>query len=154
MDVFEEALEQGLDGIVTGPLCDPEAVAALYAAGVGATVSALRRQQDCARATARERRPRARLTGQRARDHRRRVRVSGSDLHGPARMHGPHCGARTGAARVLVTERTMEPLGHRRVQSVGVDPRGASSCILKSTHVLPAGVRADRGRSWNATAAA
>lgn len=38
-DAFEEALKQGLDGIVVGPLCDPEAVAQLFAAGEGATVT-------------------------------------------------------------------------------------------------------------------
>ncbi|TGU13216.1 MlrC C-terminal domain-containing protein, partial [Mesorhizobium sp. M2D.F.Ca.ET.153.01.1.1] len=39
MDLLEEALAQNLDGIVTGPLCDPQAVAALMAAGVGGTVT-------------------------------------------------------------------------------------------------------------------
>lgn len=39
MDLLEAALAHGLDGIVSGPLCDPEAVAALIDAGVGATVT-------------------------------------------------------------------------------------------------------------------
>ncbi len=39
MDLLEESLRQGLDGIVSGPLCDPEAVAALHGAGVGTTVT-------------------------------------------------------------------------------------------------------------------
>ncbi len=39
MDVLQEALAQGLDGIGVGPLCDPEAVAGLVAAGEGATAT-------------------------------------------------------------------------------------------------------------------
>ncbi|MFX6759834.1 MlrC C-terminal domain-containing protein, partial [Acinetobacter baumannii] len=39
MDVIAEALNQGLDGIAAGPIADPEAVAAMIAAGIGATVA-------------------------------------------------------------------------------------------------------------------
>ncbi|MDF3838510.1 M81 family metallopeptidase [Cupriavidus basilensis] len=39
MAVLQEALRQGLSGIAAGPVCDPRAVAALVAAGVGASVS-------------------------------------------------------------------------------------------------------------------
>ena len=39
MDVLQAAWEHGLTGIATGPLSDPEAVAQLLAAGVGAQVS-------------------------------------------------------------------------------------------------------------------
>ena len=39
MDVYEEAIRQGLTEIVMGLLCDPQAVAALFAAGVGETVT-------------------------------------------------------------------------------------------------------------------
>lgn len=39
MAVIEEALHQGLDRILAGPIRDPEAVAAMIAAGIGATVT-------------------------------------------------------------------------------------------------------------------
>lgn len=39
MDVLQTALALGLQDIVTGPLCDPQAVASLVQAGVGASVS-------------------------------------------------------------------------------------------------------------------
>lgn len=39
MESIAEALRQGLDGIVAGPVCDPAAVAALIEAGVGAHVN-------------------------------------------------------------------------------------------------------------------
>jgi microcystin degradation protein MlrC len=39
MNVLHEALKQGLEDIVVGPICDPEAVAQLIAAGLGATVT-------------------------------------------------------------------------------------------------------------------
>ena len=39
MAVLGECLDQGLDGIVAGPYCDPEAAAILIDAGIGATVT-------------------------------------------------------------------------------------------------------------------
>ncbi|MDF6590401.1 MlrC C-terminal domain-containing protein, partial [Escherichia coli] len=39
MHVLHEALRQGLSGIAVGPVCDPEAVAAMIEAGQGATVT-------------------------------------------------------------------------------------------------------------------
>jgi len=39
MNVLHEALAQGLTDIVVGPICDPEAVAQMIAAGVGATLT-------------------------------------------------------------------------------------------------------------------
>ena len=39
MNVLHEALAQGLQDIVVGPICDPEAVARMIDAGIGATVS-------------------------------------------------------------------------------------------------------------------
>jgi microcystin degradation protein MlrC len=39
MAVIAEALRQGLTGILAGPICDPEAVSILVAAGVGARVT-------------------------------------------------------------------------------------------------------------------
>jgi microcystin degradation protein MlrC len=39
MAVVAAALDRGLDGILAGPICDPEAVAQMIAAGVGATVT-------------------------------------------------------------------------------------------------------------------
>jgi microcystin degradation protein MlrC len=39
MESIAEALRQGLDGILAGPICDPAAVAAMIAAGVGTQVT-------------------------------------------------------------------------------------------------------------------
>src|SRR3546814_14300066 len=39
MDVLSAALDQGLEGILAGLYCDPEAVATLWDAGVGAAVT-------------------------------------------------------------------------------------------------------------------
>ena len=39
MDVLQAALQAGLNGIALGPLADPSAVAAVIAAGIGATVT-------------------------------------------------------------------------------------------------------------------
>jgi microcystin degradation protein MlrC len=39
METVAEALRQGLDGILAGPVCDPQTVAAMIEAGVGANVT-------------------------------------------------------------------------------------------------------------------
>jgi microcystin degradation protein MlrC len=130
MDVFEEALKQGLDGMVTGPLCDPEAVAALYAAGVGATVT-LYVGNKLAGNAARPRPP-VRLTGKvRALTDGEYI-ISGPTYTGQRAFMGRAAVLDTGAARVLVTERTHEPWDLGVFESVGIDPRGARFLILKS----------------------
>src|SRR3546814_10949821 len=39
MGVFEEAVSQGLTDLVFGPICDPEAVNTLFAAGIGSIIT-------------------------------------------------------------------------------------------------------------------
>lgn len=130
MDVFEEALKQGLDGMVTGPLCDPEAVAALYAAGVGATVTLYVGNKLAGNAV--RPRPPVRLTGTvRALTDGEYI-ISGPTYTGQRAFMGRAAVLDTGAARVLVTERTHEPWDLGVFESVGIDPRGARFLILKS----------------------
>ncbi|SAL28214.1 M81 family metallopeptidase [Caballeronia telluris] len=130
MDVFEEALKQGLDGIVTGPLCDPQAVATLTAAGVGATVTLDVGNKLAGNAA--KPRPPLTLTGVVSAVTDGEYVISGPTYTGQRAYMGRAAVLDTGSARVLVTERTHEPWDLGVFESVGIDPRGARFLILKS----------------------
>ncbi|BCQ27823.1 M81 family metallopeptidase (plasmid) [Caballeronia sp. NK8] len=129
-DAFEEALRQGLDGIVVGPLCDPEAVATLFEAGEGATVT-VGIGNKLASVASRGKPPldvtgvvRALTDGE--------YIISGPTYTGQRAYMGRAAVLETAAARILVTERTHEPWDLGVFESVGIDPRGARFLILKS----------------------
>ncbi|SAK48064.1 MlrC domain-containing protein [Caballeronia temeraria] len=129
-DAFEEALKQGLDGIVVGPLCDPEAVASLFAAGEGATVT-IGVGNKLASVASRGKPPfevtgivRALTDGE--------YIISGPTYTGQRAYMGRAAVIETPAAHILVTERTHEPWDLGVFESVGIDPRDARFLILKS----------------------
>ena len=130
-DVLEAALGCGMEGVLAGLLCDPEAVAAMFAAGVGAAVT-------------------LDLGNKRPLDHigihARPMRASGvvrNLTNGEYVISGPtYTGMRVsmgrsalldlGAARVVVTEQPHEPWDLGVFESVGEDPRRARFLLLKS----------------------
>jgi microcystin degradation protein MlrC len=132
MDVLEECLRQGLTGIGAGPVCDPQAVARLAQAGVGATITVeVGNKVAMPRLAAPARRP-LRLTG--------RVQAIGN---GEYTVSGPiYTGARcymgrtvrfdTGAAELVVTEQTQEPWDSGVFDCIGLDFRSKRYLILKS----------------------
>jgi microcystin degradation protein MlrC len=132
MDVLEAALQSGLEGIGVGPICDPQAVAELVAAGVGATVTvALGNKLPM---------PKLRLAAKRPLPLTGTVRSIGDGeyvIAGPT-YTGMRCrmGASvlfdTGAARIVVTERTQEPWDLGVFECVGLDPRRERYLLLKS----------------------
>ncbi|AET92502.1 Microcystin LR degradation protein MlrC-like protein [Burkholderia sp. YI23] len=129
-DAFEEALKQGLEGIVVGPLCDPEAVAALFEAGEGATVTVGIGNKLASVASLGK--PPLEVTGiVRALTDGEYV-ISGPTYTGQRAYMGRAAVIETSAARILVTERTHEPWDLGVFESVGIDPRGARFLILKS----------------------
>lgn len=130
MDLLEEALAQGLDGLVSGPLCDPEAVAALIAAGVGSTVTVPVGNKLAARPG--DRRAPFIATGiVRAITDGEYV-ISGPIYTGQRAFMGRSAVLDTGAAILVITERTQEPWDLGVFESVGVDPRRARFLLLKS----------------------
>jgi len=130
MDVYEEAVSQGMTGIVMGPLCDPEAVAALIAAGVGARVT-LDVGNKLAGRAARPHAPVA-LTGVvRALTDGEYV-ISGPTYTGQRAYMGRTAVLDVGVAKIVLTERTHEPWDLGVFESVGIDPRRAAFLILKS----------------------
>jgi microcystin degradation protein MlrC len=130
MDVYEEAIGQGLTGIVMGLLCDPEAVAALFAAGVGETVT-LGVGNKLSGGAAKPRPP-VILTGVvRALTDGEYV-ISGPTYTGQRAHMGRAAVLDMGVAKIVLTERTHEPWDLGVFESVGIDPRRATFLILKS----------------------
>lgn len=131
MDALQEALAQGLDGIGVGPLCDPEAVAQLMAAGVGATVTVALGNKVSLAGIGLTKAP-VPLTGI--------VRTIGNGeyvITGPTYTGQRSSMGRTvlfdiGAARIVVTERTQEPWDIGVFECAGLDPRRERFLLLKS----------------------
>ncbi len=145
MDVLQEALAQGLDGIGVGPLCDPQAVAELIAAGEGADGDGGAGQQGVA---GRHRPVEEARHADRHGAHRlqRRIRDHRPDLHRPAQQHGPHGAVRHRRGAHRGDRANAGALGHRRLRMRWARPAQRAVLAAQVAHVLPAGVRADLGR--------
>jgi microcystin degradation protein MlrC len=130
MDLLEEALAQKLDGMVSGPLCDPQAVAALMSAGVGSTVTvAIGNKMSGDAITPRAPVP---VTGVvRALTDGEYV-ISGPTYTGQRAFMGRAAVLDTGTVKLVLTERTHEPWDLGVFESVGIDPRRARFLLLKS----------------------
>ena len=132
MDVLEACLHHGLTHIGAGPVCDPQAVGQLIAAGVGATVTIeLGNKLPMPKIGMAARKP-LRLTG--------KVRTIGN---GEYTISGPiYTGTRcymgrtvlfdTGAAQIVVTEQTQEPWDTGVFTCAGLNPEARRYLILKS----------------------
>lgn len=130
MDVLAACLEAGLDGLVAGPICDPEAVAALYAAGAGAAAE-IHLGNRIALPGFPPQAPLA-LAGRVAALGDGSYVVSGPTYTGQRFSMGRAAVLDTGRARVLVTEEPHEPWDLAIFTGVGIDPREARFLILKS----------------------
>jgi microcystin degradation protein MlrC len=130
MDLLEEVLKQGLEGVVSGPLCDPEAVAAMHAAGAGATVT-LAVGNKLASEAVKPQQPLT-VTGVIHALTDGEYTISGPTYTGQRAFMGRAAVLDIGAATLVVTERTHEPWDLGVFESVGVDPRRARFLLLKS----------------------
>ncbi|MDH6595293.1 microcystin degradation protein MlrC [Variovorax sp. TBS-050B] len=131
MDVLQEALAQGLDGIGVGPLCDPEAVAALVAAGEGATVTVALGNKVSLAGIGLSKRP-VPTTGVVRRICNGEYVITGPTYTGQRSSMGRTVLFDTGAARIVVTERTQEPWDLGVFECTGHDPRSERFLLLKS----------------------
>ncbi|WP_334001521.1 M81 family metallopeptidase [Burkholderia gladioli] len=130
MDLLEAALAQGLDGLVSGPLCDPEAVAVLNEAGVGASVTLPVGNKRPARDGSQRTPFMARGTVLALTDG--EYTITGPTYTGQRAHMGRAAVLDIGAAVLVITERTHEPWDLGVFESVGVDPRRARFLLLKS----------------------
>lgn len=130
MDVLAGCLEAGLDGIVAGPICDPESVAALFQAGTGAAAE-IRLGNKVALPGFPPRAPLA-LAGRVAALGDGGYVVTGPTYTGQRFSMGRAAVLDTGRARVLVVEEPHEPWDRAIFTQNGLDPRAARFLVLKS----------------------
>ncbi len=132
MDVLEECLRQNLTHIGVGPVCDPQAVAQLIAAGAGATVTIdLGNKLPMPKIGMAVRTP-LRLTGQVRAISNGEYTISGPIYTGTRCYMGRTVLFDTGAARIVVTEQTHEPWDMGVFSCVGMDVTRERFLILKS----------------------
>ncbi|ACA15317.1 MlrC domain protein [Methylobacterium sp. 4-46] len=130
MDVLAACLKAGLDGIVAGPICDPETVAELLAAGTGAAAE-VRLGNKVPLPGFPPQAPLA-LTGRIAAVGDGSYVVTGPTYTGQRFSMGRAAVLDTGRARVLVTEEPHEPWDRAIFTENGIEPREARFLVLKS----------------------
>ena len=131
MTVLREALALGLTGIAVGPIRDPEAVAAMIEAGVGATITLDVGGKIDMPAIGREGEP-LRLTGVVRAITDGEYTVTGPQFTGMRCYMGRTAVLDTGAAEIVVIERNQEPWDRGVFTSVGIDPTAKRFLLLKS----------------------
>lgn len=130
MDVLEEAIAQGLEGIVVGPLCDPEAVTHLIDAGLGCRVR-IALGNKVPLDIGEPKKP-VWLTGTVCSISSGDYVISGPTYTGQQAKMGRTVLFDVGLAQIVVTERTQEPWDLGVFDCVGLDPRNARFLLLKS----------------------
>lgn len=131
MDVLQEALAQGLNGIGVGPICDPEAVSELIAAGEGAEVTVALGNKVSLKNIGLEKIP-VRLTGTVRAISDGEYVITGPTYTGQRASMGRTVLFDIGAARIVVTERTHEPWDIGVFECVGLNPGTQRFLLLKS----------------------
>jgi microcystin degradation protein MlrC len=131
MYVLEEALRQGLTGIAVGPIRDPEAVAQMVRAGVGARVTLKVGGKMDMPSIDRKGEP-LELTGVVRAITDGEYVITGPQFHGMRCYMGRSAVLDTGAAQIVVIERNQEPWDRGVFTSVGIDPTQARFLLLKS----------------------
>jgi len=131
MDVLVEALRQDLDDIVVGPICDPEAVAALSAAGLGAEI-AVNTGNKVSMPGIGVAKPPIELRGTVEALSDGQYVISGPTYTGMHCSMGRAALLRTRRARILLSEFPHEPWDLGVFTSVGIDPTRCRFLILKS----------------------
>lgn len=131
MDVLQAALAQGLEGIAVGPLCDPQAVAVLVQAGVGAQVTlALGNKVPLTQLGITKQSLQVTGTVRAVSDG--EYTVTGPIYTGQRCAMGRTVLLDIGSAQVVVTERTHEPWDLGVFHCVGLEPTAFAYLLLKS----------------------
>lgn len=129
--VLEAALRAGMDGIMAGLLCDPQAVEQMTAAGVGARVTVpLGNKRSLANIGIHSKPFMASGVVSAVSDG--EYVISGPTYTGMKVSMGASAVLDIGAAKIVVTSVTHEPWDLGVFESLGLDPRGARYLLLKS----------------------
>jgi microcystin degradation protein MlrC len=131
MDVLQAALQAGLSGIAVGPLADPQAVAQLIAAGIGATLTVELGNKTALAAQGLQKQP-ALLSGTVRAISDGSFCVSGPIYTGSIVKMGRTVLFDIGAAQIVVTEERVEPYDLGVYTCVGVVPANHQFLLLKS----------------------
>jgi microcystin degradation protein MlrC len=131
MDVLSAALADGMQGIIAGPICDPDVVAQLTDAGPGATVEVRLGNKAIAQDFVAPSAPLT-ISGTVAGCSGGRYVVTGPIYTGQTCEMGRAVVLETPQATILITERPHEPWDLAVFTSAGVDPLTARFLILKS----------------------
>ena len=131
MDVLQAALAQGLEGIAVGPLCDPQAVAILVDAGVGARVT-LALGNKVALTQLGITKQALQVTGTVRALSDGEYTVTGPIYTGQRCAMGRTALLDIGSAQIVVTERAHEPWDLGVFQCVWLDPSVFAFVLLKS----------------------
>ncbi|WP_404300919.1 M81 family metallopeptidase [Alicycliphilus denitrificans] len=131
MDVLQAALDLGLSDIAVGPLCDPEAVHTLAAAGMGAEVEIALGNKVALDHIGRHKQP-LRLRGTVRAVSDGSYTVTGPIYTGQLCHMGRSVCFDIGAAQIVVTEQTHEPWDLGVFHCVDIDPTQFRYLLLKS----------------------
>ena len=131
MYVLKAALRQGLTGIAVGPVRDPQAVAEMIKAGVGAKVTVEVGGKTDMPAIDVKGEP-MELTGIVRAITDGEYTISGPQFHGMRCYMGRTVVLDTGTAEIVVTEKNQEPWDRGVFTSVGIDPEQKRFLLLKS----------------------
>ena len=131
MDVLAEAIDQGVHGILAGPIADRAAVAAMRQAGVGAEIT-----QEIGNRWALPKigvdKPPLELTGRVKTLARGEYVISGPTYTGMRCDMGEAGVLETNCGAILIVEEPHEPWDTGVFECVDLDPRAARVLILKS----------------------
>lgn len=131
MDVLEAALAEGMTDIAVGPVADPQAVATLVNAGLGATVTVAVGNSIALTQQGITKTP-LQLTGKVVAITDGNFRVSGPIYTGSTIQMGRSVLFDIGAAHIVITEERVEPYDLGVFTSLGLDPASKAFLILKS----------------------
>ena len=138
MSVIAEVTRQGLEDVVAGPICDPEGVARLLAAGTAASVTLpLGGRIDMPQINLRGK-PLT-VTGRVTRVTDGEFTVTGPMATGTRVRMGRTAVLDTGAMQIVVSERRSEPFDLGVFTHCGIDPRRKRFVLIKSRQHFRAG---------------
>ncbi|MCB1365603.1 MAG: M81 family metallopeptidase [Rhodobacteraceae bacterium] len=138
MAVIERVLEEGLEDVAAGPICDPEAVEGLIRAGIGATVTMDIGGKTDMPALGLSGHP-LRLTGTVTRITDGKFRVTGPMMTGIMIDMGRCAVLDTGAMQLLVCEKRLETFDAGCFSHAGIDPARKRYVLIKSRQHFRAG---------------
>jgi len=131
MDVLQGALKAGLTGIATSPICDPEAVAEIWAAGLRAELEVEVGNKVPQPFLGRGPDP-MRIRGRVTCLHDGEIPMPNSIYGAFHQSLGRTAVLDAGAVKLIVSERRIEPCDSKLFSDLGIDPRAQRFLLIKS----------------------